>query len=60
MFGIQLFIVDWTRNIARKTKASKVYDGQKFAKVRHTAARGLDTEKVGHGFENMHEVCQME
>ena len=38
------------RKNEKNTKASEVYDGQACAEVRHTAARSLDTEKVGHGF----------
>ena len=41
----------------RRAKAREAYDGQKCAEIRHTAARSLDTERVGHGFKNMYKVC---
>ena len=34
----------------KEQKAIEVYNGQECAEIRHTAARSLDTEKVGHGF----------
>ena len=43
----------------RRAKASEAYDGQECAGIRHIAARSLDTEKVGHGFKNMADVCQV-
>ena len=33
---------------------------QECAEVRHTTARGLDTEKVRRGVKNMSEVCKTE
>ena len=40
----------------RRAKASEAYDRQEFAEIRHTEARSLGTEKVGHAFKNMSEV----
>ena len=37
-----------------------MYDGQECADKRHTEARSLDTEKVGHGFKKAFEVCNNE
>ena len=39
-----------------RAKASEPHDGQECAKIRHTSARSLDTEKVEDGFKNMFEV----
>ena len=41
-------------------KASEAYDGQDRAEIRHTAARSLGTEMVGHGLKNMFEMCNTE
>ena len=46
-FGVRLT----SRKNGKRAKASEVYDGQECAEIRqHTAARSLDTEKVGQGF----------
>ena len=42
----------------KRAKASEAYDAQKFTEIRHTAARSLDTEKMGHGF-IFFQVCAM-